>query len=275
LVVAPRSAFALVFLAGLTPLGCADHEPPPPPRDAGADTPVIADTGDPDAEACLPLETIDAQTCPASWDEAIAGHLAFCTYERRDRGLGLFDADRSGTACQGFLRYSRYLFDAGPRFCLYDPGTEALVGYYGVGTKFMFREITCGSSPEQFLVKCPLVVTCAHVARGLPACTWPASLDQADATKGECRAARSLLSCRLTAGATALCLSDDPNDVKRCPDNDVAAQTVACDSLCAQGEYAVACGKAGPSTTPSPPPGCKDSRVTPGGVVYSCCPCGS
>jgi hypothetical protein len=202
--VALRSAFALLFLAWVTPLGCADHEAPPQPRDAAADRPVIADTAGPDAEACLPLETIGAQTCPATWDEAIAGHLAFCTFERRDRGLGLFDADRSGTACQGFLRYNRYLFDAGPRFCLYNPVTLALAGYYGVGTKSMFRQITCGASPQQFLVDCPQVVTCAHVARGLPACTWRASLDQADASKAECRAARSLLSCQLSTGATSV-----------------------------------------------------------------------
>jgi len=43
---------------------------------------------------------------------------------------------------------------------------------------------------------------------------------------------------------------------------------------CESGQYAVACGS--PSTggpTAAPPAGCTSAEITPGGVIFYCCPC--
>jgi hypothetical protein len=222
----------------------------------------------------VPLETIDAQTCPATWAEATAAHKAFCIREWHG-GRGLFDAALTSTTCRGFLRYTRYLFDAGPRTCLYDPTTLALRGYYAFDGKAMFKAITCGSTPDQYDSKDCGVLTCEGVAPDSVACPLPASLTGVDPASGQCRAARMLLNCPVTQNVNRLCLS---NDRFRCSDDTTASDAgvpSGCDDLCAPGDYAVACGKPGPGTSPAPPAGCKDGRPTPGGVVFYCCPCGS
>jgi hypothetical protein len=235
-----------------------------------------ADGGAPaDAGACLPLASVRREECPRTWGEAIDHHAGFCAKEWRG-GMGSFSAERSATACRGFLRYTRHLWDAGPRMCIYDPITLELRGYHAIDGKAMYQAITCGLSREDFDDKdCPLV-SCADLASALPACRWPSNLDNVDPSTGQCRGARTLLSCSLAGGATQICLSNDPN---RCPDTGTAVAdagtAAACTNLCAPGEYAAACGKVGPGTIPDPPAGCKNARPTPGGVIFYSCPCGS
>lgn len=99
-------------------------------------------------------------------------------------------------------------------------------------------------------------------------CSWPAALDTADAAAGECRAARHHLTCRRAAGGFVSCLSNDPTV---CPNG----EGTACESKCAAGEYAIACGAVGPGSWPQPPAHCRNVGTTPGGISFACCPCGS
>jgi hypothetical protein len=116
-------------------------------------------------------------------------------------------------------------------------------------------------------------------ATGLPACTWPASLDPTDASNGQCVAARALLSCPLAGGVTEGCLS---NDLTQCPSGgpQAGAPSGACQDECQANEYALSCGTIGPGNQdaeppPPPPAACRGAGVTPAGIYYECCPCGS
>jgi len=102
------------------------------------------------------------------------------------------------------------------------------------------------------------------------ACTWPASLDEADAAAGACHAKRALMSCSLPGNLTEGCLSDDPT---QCPGAADAGGT--CTDQCAAEEYGVACGQVGPGPIGTPPAACRDMGAIPAGIVYYCCPCGS
>ena len=117
----------------------------------------------------------------------------------------------------------------------------------------------------------------------LPACSWPASLDPTDAANGQCVAARALLSCPLTGGLTGGlthgCISNDPT---QCPSDGVqiGAPAGPCLDQCQANEYAIECGTIGPGNpdaapVASPPTGCHGMLVTPGGIWFECCPCGS
>ncbi len=109
----------------------------------------------------------------------------------------------------------------------------------------------------------------ASADAALPACSWAAKLDRVDAAAGACRAARVLLSCGSQTGAMETCLSDDPS---QCPTADAHAD---CHEQCRANEYGVACGSPNPRAIREPPPaGCRSVAVTPGGVVFYCCPCG-
>jgi hypothetical protein len=233
----------------------------------------------PDGGACLPLDSIDDKYCPRTWTDALDAHVAFCAKEWRG-GSGLFTANVSATACRGSLRYTRYLFDGGPRTCLYDPATLALRGYYAFDGKAMYQAITCGSSREDYDDKECKLVSCSDLPSALPACRWPSSLDSADSSTGACRAARALLSCPTSGGATAICASNQLSGCSSAISSTVPAPADGgapgvCTNLCAPGEYAAFCGKVGPSPTPTPAPptGCKDARPTPGGIIFYCCPC--
>jgi hypothetical protein len=107
-------------------------------------------------------------------------------------------------------------------------------------------------------------------AGGVAACTWPASLDDADAAPGACHARRAMVQCQLPDGVTEGCLSDDPTQCPGAPD---AGGT--CTDQCAQDEYAVACGQVGPGPIGTPPAGCRSLGAIPAGIVYYCCPCGA
>jgi hypothetical protein len=107
---------------------------------------------------------------------------------------------------------------------------------------------------------------------GLPACTWPASLDAADGETGQCVAARAYLSCKGSNGGGELCLSNDPT---QCPGlNPIVGTTFfGCVDQCAADEYAVGCGGPGPGPWPQPPAGCRSLPSGPGGGSVLCCPC--
>jgi hypothetical protein len=271
---------AQLLLICLTAASCEDDEGPARPAvldaadaltDAAVDAPAAPDGRD--GSACVPLATVDAQTCPATWAEATAAHKAFCIREWHG-GRGLYSADLSTSACRSFLRYTRYLFDAGPRTCLYDPITLDLRGYRAFDGKAMFEATTCDSTPDQYDGKGCGVLTCADVAPDEVACPLPSNLT-ADAGAGQCHAARLLLRCQLAQGATQICLSSEPS---RCSNSAGTSGTDAgapggCDQLCASGEYGVSCGGPAPGTTFTPPTGCKQMPPTPGGTFFYCCPC--
>jgi|HubBroStandDraft_1064217.scaffolds.fasta_scaffold105135_1 hypothetical protein len=110
----------------------------------------------------------------------------------------------------------------------------------------------------------------------LPACTWPSSLDPADASSGQCRAARAVLSCSSANGSGEGCLSDDPT---QCPTTGlicVSCGPFTCHDQCEPSEYGLVCGGIGPSVSAAQPPSdCRSVGVTPGGTAFYCCPCGA
>jgi hypothetical protein len=93
---------------------------------------------------CVALSTV-AQNCPPDWKSVPAAMAAFCAKE-----APFFDAFRSNGVCHGRLHYTRHLFDGGPRFCLYDPNTLALVGWGAFDGKAMREELSCGIKREDF-----------------------------------------------------------------------------------------------------------------------------
>ena len=111
--------------------------------DAGPDS--GAGAGIDATSACIPLANVTANECPATWTAALADQTAFCAKAQPD-----FDAFVSTAACGGLLRYTRHLFDAGPRYCTYDPTTHALRGYRAFDGKALFQAISCGSTSADF-----------------------------------------------------------------------------------------------------------------------------
>jgi len=107
----------------------------------------------------------------------------------------------------------------------------------------------------------------------VPACTWSPTLAADGSATGQCRAARLALSCRGSNGDGLLCLSESPAE---CPGfNPTPGVTYSdCADQCRPDEYAVACGGPGVAPGPEPPAGCRTVLLTPGGVTFSCCPCG-
>jgi hypothetical protein len=108
----------------------------------------------------------------------------------------------------------------------------------------------------------------------LPACGWPATLDPADGSTGQCVAARTYLECQGSKGGGEGCLS---SDATQCPGPDpISGETFsACKDQCNADEYAVGCGGPGPGPWPAPPAGCRGLPSGPGGGSLSCCPCGA
>jgi hypothetical protein len=93
----------------------------------------------------------------------------------------------------------------------------------------------------------------------LPACTWPASLD--DAAPPQCSAARAYVACQ----DGDLCMSNDPTT---CP----GVPGASCTDMCNANEYAVGC--VGPLAPPLPAE-CRGVFSGNGGGAVGCCPCGS
>jgi len=107
--------------------------------------------------SCVSLATV-ADQCPADWSGVRAAMDAFCAKE-----APFFSAFQSSGVCRGRLRYSRYLFDAGPRYCLYDPVTFKLVAYGAFDGKALSQQYSCGVAQEDFDDR-----DCAGVSCALP-----------------------------------------------------------------------------------------------------------
>lgn len=93
---------------------------------------------------CVPLAAVSAR-CPADWAAATQDSGTFCG-PMNPR----FDMFLSTGACRGALHYTRYLFDGGPRWCLYDAATGQLIGYRASDPKAMFSSRSCGPDPNDF-----------------------------------------------------------------------------------------------------------------------------
>jgi len=93
---------------------------------------------------CVALATV-AQNCPRNWGSVPDEMAAFCA-----KNAPFFEAFRSKGVCKGRLRYTRHLFDGGPRFCLYDPVTLALVGWGAFDGKAGFEQFSCGIKRDDF-----------------------------------------------------------------------------------------------------------------------------
>lgn len=100
----------------------------------------------PPTDSCVQLDHVRAD-CPADWDAAVAAAKTFCA-ERTDKSS--FDAFVSSGACRGALRYTRHLFDGGPRHCLYDPTSKALTGAAAFDGKANYAAWSCGRSRSDF-----------------------------------------------------------------------------------------------------------------------------
>jgi hypothetical protein len=122
----------------------------------------VADAG----RACLPLTNV-VNPCPADWNTALADKATFCK-SPSSLPYPMFDAFLSTNSCHGFLRYTKHLFDGGPRFCIYDPGSLVLVGYYIVDGKALFEAISCGSTKTDFDDTACAGSTCAPVDASSP-----------------------------------------------------------------------------------------------------------
>jgi len=263
------------------PIGCADDLPASngTGNDAagaseGAGNQDAAPSSTPDQPgACQPLADIPQNDCPATWPGATAAAATFCAEEAGS----LFGAFVSTDACRGLLRYTRHLFDGGPRFCLYDPGSHALVGYRLSDPKGFQFAVSCGPAESVQNDRDCLGVHCPPETPTLPACSRLSSQDvpdggaERDGGVPACRSARRLLTCVNPDATQQICLSEAPD---RCSDPPAGSGgAAACEDLCDQGEYAVACGTPGPGGVASPPPDCQARVPTPGGLVFACCPC--
>ncbi len=111
------------------------------------------DTAAFDSGACYPVGA--TMGCPAEWSLTLADQIDFCVKTELDH-----EANRSIGACRGFLRYTVHLFDAGPRYCLYDPITLKFAAYGAFDGKVMFEMWTCGFKREDFGDEGCAITTC-------------------------------------------------------------------------------------------------------------------
>lgn len=142
-----KRALLLVPVVALT-AACVASGPASP--SASADGPTgtgAASAAAHDAGACLPVAELPSSGCPADWAATAAAHATFCATETQS---GLFSASRTSEACRGWLRYTKHLFDGGPRYCLYDPSTGKLAAYGAFDGKAMYEKWTCGFAADDF-----------------------------------------------------------------------------------------------------------------------------
>src|SRR5579859_5722820 len=89
-------------------------------------------------------------------------------------------------------------------------------------------------------------------------------------------AARACVGCTGEAGGGEFCLSNDPTTRDDPGGPSVSGGPFTCRDDCAPNEYGLACGGIGPNPAPSnPPAACRSVAVTPAGVYFLCCPCGT
>jgi hypothetical protein len=125
--------------------------------DVGADE----DTSKADAgSACLPL-TSNFNPCPADWNAAMADKATFC--KSPPLPYPMFDAFISKGSCRGVLRYTKHLWDGGPRYCIYDPISLVLIGYDIVDGEAMFTAHSCGTIETDFVDTACAGSTCSPV----------------------------------------------------------------------------------------------------------------
>lgn len=127
-----RLPAACLFLAMAATTACNSSSAPSP------------DGGSSKTKGCVPLASV-AANCPADWAAAAAAKGPFC-----DKEAPHFEAFLSKAPCRGRLHYTRYLFDGGPRYCLYDAATMRLAGYAAFDGKAMFKEVSCGVAEDDF-----------------------------------------------------------------------------------------------------------------------------
>jgi len=121
-------------------------------------------TTDEPSRPCMSLAAVREEACPPNWAGVLATKTAWCA-KPRDR---LAQMDVSAASCRGFLRYHHHFFDGGHYYCLYDPSSLELRGYYSFDRKMEAMthrheggEITCGMSAADFedkeceLASCP------------------------------------------------------------------------------------------------------------------------
>jgi hypothetical protein len=96
------------------------------------------------SSTCVPLATVAAE-CPPDWNAAKVAKDAFCAQQMPE-----FDAFFSTARCHDRLHFTRYLFDGGPRYCVYDPATLKLTGYGAFDGKAMFEQLSCGTDRAAF-----------------------------------------------------------------------------------------------------------------------------
>lgn len=132
-------------------VACAANNEPPPQTGGTNNT-----SSTPCVELAPTLE------CPATWKETIIAGRSFCASRGKQPN---FTVSRSMGACGPWLRYSLFLFDGGPRNCLYDPKTEKLAGFAFFDGKASWQQRSC--TVEQSDAVFP--PDCAHLT-----CTDPA-----------------------------------------------------------------------------------------------------
>jgi hypothetical protein len=113
----------------------------------------------------------------------------------------------------------------------------------------------------------------AGASGGSAQCGWQSGLDAVG-----CTAKRAYVECTYPSGASCAGLSDDPTTNTACGPTDPSCPSCVvdggpiCQNQCTAAEYGVACGSPGAPFV-GEPVGCRLSLVTPGGVVFHCCPC--
>ena len=101
-----------------------------------------------DSKGCVPVAEMSSH-CPAEWTGVSPDREAFCSKKPHPS----YSVFVSTAPCRGALHYVRYLFDAGPRHCLYDPATRKLIGYGAFDAKVSYSAWTCGHDRADFDAK--------------------------------------------------------------------------------------------------------------------------
>jgi hypothetical protein len=186
--------------------------------------------------------------------------------------------------------------DSGPGGALHDAQSEAAAD---ASLQDCFGGCLCFAAdacPANFLPNSENDAEGSEASTALPACQWPASLN--DGGRGACSVGRAYVECSYPegfscaggpggsgggssgGGVTQLCISDDPTS---CPGCESINGPATCTNKCAPNEYVVSCGGLPPFPAAGGPPDVVYQQAPAGcvpvipegtaGNVYSCCPC--